>query len=329
MTETFRPAWWLPDPHTQTLWPRFFRTRPRLNTVTERWETPDGDEIDVIRLGAAPGSPRLILVHGLEGSVRSHYVGGLLHAASRRSWGGDLLIFRTCNGEVNLARRSYHSGETEDLDLVVRRVAAEYPRAPLGLVGVSLGGNVVLKWLGERAGYLPAQVAAAVAISTPFDLARSARRIGQGFSRVYERHFLRSLRAKALAKIERFPDLARREAVLAARTIWEFDDAYTAAVHGFRDAADYYAQSSSIRFLDRIRVPTLLLSARDDPFHPPEVLSDVERIARSNPHLVTDFPARGGHVGFVEGAGPWRTRSYAESRAVSFLAQKLQVRPGA
>lgn len=329
MTATFRPAWWLPDPHTQTLWPRFFRARPRLATVTERWETPDGDEIDVIRLGTSPGSPRLILVHGLEGSVRSHYVGGLLDAAWGRGWGGDLLIFRTCNGEVNRARRSYHSGETDDLDLVVQRVATEYPTAPLGLVGVSLGANVLLKWLGERSRDIPPQVAAAVAISTPFDLARSARRIGQGFSRVYERHFLKSLRAKALAKIDRFPDLAKREAVLAARTIWEFDDAYTAAVHGFRDAADYYAQSSSIQFLPGIRVPTLLLSARDDPFHPPEVLDEVERIAQTNPYLATDFPARGGHVGFVEGAVPWRARSYAESRAASFLAQKLQSRVGA
>lgn len=329
MTATFRPAWWLPDPHTQTLWPRFFRARPRLATVTERWETPDGDEIDVIRLGTSPGSPRLILVHGLEGSVRSHYVGGLLDAAWGRGWGGDLLIFRTCNGEVNRARRSYHSGETDDLDLVVQRVATEYPKAPLGLVGVSLGANVLLKWLGERSRDIPPQVAAAVAISTPFDLARSARRIGQGFSRVYERHFLKSLRAKALAKIDRFPDLAKREAVLAARTIWEFDDAYTAAVHGFRDAADYYAQSSSIQFLPGIRVPTLLLSARDDPFHPPEVLDEVERIAQTNPYLATDFPARGGHVGFVEGAVPWRARSYAESRAASFLAQKLQSRVGA
>lgn len=329
MTATFRPAWWLPDPHTQTLWPRFFRARPRLATVTERWETPDGDEIDVIRLGTSPGSPRLILVHGLEGSVRSHYVGGLLDAAWGRGWGGDLLIFRTCNGEVNRARRSYHSGETDDLDLVVQRVATEYPKAPLGLVGVSLGANVLLKWLGERSRDIPPQVAAAVAISTPFDLARSARRIGQGFSRVYERHFLKSLRAKALAKIDRFPDLAKREAVLAARTIWEFDDAYTAAVHGFRDAADYYAQSSSIQFLPGIRVPTLLLSARDDPFHPPEVLDEVERIAQTNPYLATDFPARGGHVGFVEGTVPWRARSYAESRAASFLAQKLQSRVGA
>lgn len=329
MTATFRPAWWLPDPHTQTLWPRFFRARPRLATVTERWETPDGDEIDVIRLGTSPGSPRLILVHGLEGSVRSHYVGGLLDAAWGRGWGGDLLIFRTCNGEVNRARRSYHSGETDDLDLVVQRVATEYPTAPLGLVGVSLGANVLLKWLGERSRDIPPQVAAAVAISTPFDLARSARRIGQGFSRVYERHFLKSLRAKALAKIDRFPDLAKREAVLAARTIWEFDDAYTAAVHGFRDAADYYAQSSSIQFLPGIRVPTLLLSARDDPFHPPEVLDEVERIAQTNPYLATDFPARGGHVGFVEGTVPWRARSYAESRAASFLAQKLQSRVGA
>lgn len=323
MTAPFIPAWWLPDPHTMTLWPRFFRPRPSLVTVTEQWETPDGDEIDIVRLPATQDAPRLVLAHGLEGSIRSHYAGGLLHEAARRGWGGDLLIYRTCNGRMNRTRRSYHSGETDDLDFVVRRVAAEYPGARLGLVGVSLGANVVLKWLGERPENVPPQVSGAVAISTPFDLARSSRRIGQGVSRLYERHFLRSLRAKALAKLARYPDLASRDAVLAARTLWEFDDAYTSVVHGFRDAADYYGRSSSIQYLPSVRVPTLLLSARDDPFHPPEVLDEVEQIARMNPCLAIDFPPRGGHVGFVEGTVPWRARSYAELRAGEFIARQL------
>lgn len=306
-----------------TLWPRYFRARPELPTTTETWDTPDGDQIDVVRLAGPADAPRLLLLHGLEGSLRSHYARGLLLQAARRRWSADLLIFRTCNGRINQTPRSYHSGDTTDLDFVVGRVAAQHPGSPIGVVGVSLGANVVLKWLGERGSAVPTKVAAAVAISTPFDLARSSRHIGRGFSRIYERHFLASLRAKALAKIERFPGIASREAVLAARTLWEFDDAFTAVVHGFRDAADYYTQSSSIRFLAAIRTPTLLLSARDDPFHPADVLDEVADIARENPCLCTDFPPRGGHAGFVHGRMPWRARAWAEERAGDYLAPFL------
>ena len=312
-----------------TLWPRFFRPRPPLPTVIESWDTPDGDQIDVVRLGGPAGAPRILVFHGLEGSSRSHYAVGLFDEARRRAWGADLLLFRTCNGRMNRVRRSYHSGETEDIALVVNRVLEEYPDSPLGLVGISLGANVLLKWLGEEEDRVSGRIRGAVAVSTPFDLALSSRHIGRGFARMYQRHFLRSLRAKALAKLQRFPDAASREAVENARTLWEFDDVFTAPVHGFRDAADYYARSSSIGFLPRIRVPTLLLSARDDPFHPPEILNAVESIVRTNPHLTTEFPERGGHVGFVEGGLPWRPRYYAEERVGAWLGQRLAGGPAA
>ena len=310
-----------------TLWPRFFRPRPLLPTVTETWDTPDGDQVDVVRLSAPPSAPRIVMVHGLEGSFRSHYAVGLFDQARRRAWGANLLLFRTCNGAMNRVRRSYHSGETEDLALVIRRIEEEHPDAPLGLVGISLGGNVLLKWLGEQQDRISDRICGAVAVSTPFDLARSSRHIDSGFSRVYQWHFLRSLRAKALAKLERFPNVAPREAVANARTLWEFDDVFTAALHGFRDAADYYARSSSIGFLTRIRVSTLLLSARDDPFHPQAILDEVEDIARANPCLTTEFPARGGHVGFVEGPIPWRARYYAEERIGAWFAERLARMP--
>ncbi|HSA56312.1 MAG TPA: alpha/beta fold hydrolase [Gemmatimonadaceae bacterium] len=323
MTSSFSPAWWLPESHSQTLWPRFFRPRLPLPTVTETWDTPDGDEIDVVRLSAPPGAPRVLVIHGLEGSSRSHYAVGLFDQARRRAWGADLLLFRTCNGRLNRARRSYHSGDTEDLDLAVQRIQDEHPDSPLGLVGVSLGANVLIKWLGEQRDRVGPRVRGAVAVSTPFDLARSSRRIGRGLSRLYQWHFLRSLRAKALAKIERFPDVASPGAISGARTLWEFDEVFTAVLHGFRDAADYYAQSSSIGFLSSIRVPTLLLSARDDPFHAPEVLDEVASIAAGNACLTTEFPARGGHVGFIEGWVPWRARYYAEERIGTWLAARL------
>lgn len=319
MTRAFRPAWWLPGPHSQTVWGRFVRDRPALPYSTETWQTPDGDTVDVVRLKAATEAPRVLLLHGLEGGVRSHYAAGLFAQAVGQGWGADMLLFRTCNGRMNQLPRSYHSGETGDLDFVVRRITAQFPAAPLGLVGVSLGGNVLLKWLGERGNGVPPQVRAAAAVSVPFDLARSSRRIGSGASRLYERHFLRSLRSKALQKLERFPGIASRDAVLSAATLWTFDDAYTAVVHGFRDAEDYYSQSSSLRFLPSIHVPTLLLSARDDPFHPPDVLDEVSEIARGNPCLETEFHERGGHVGFIEGVIPGRARFYAEARIVRFL----------
>ena len=197
------------------------------------------------------------------------------------------------------------------------------PRSPLSLVGFSLGGNVLLKYLGERGDDLPPQLHSAAAVSVPFDLARSCAHMERGFTRLYGWNFLKSLKRKALEKLDQHPGIANRDRVIAARTLWEFDDAFTAVAHGFRDAADYYQRSSSIHFLDRIRVPTLLLSARDDPFHPYEVLDDVARIADANSALRTEFTDRGGHVGFLEGAHPWRTANYAERRIVHFCESML------
>jgi predicted alpha/beta-fold hydrolase len=244
---------------------------------------------------------------------------GILAQARQRGWAADALIFRTCNGEVTRARRLYHSGETTDLDFVVRRLVREHLRQPLALAGFSLGGNVLLKWLGERGSELPAEVRSAAAISVPFDLERGSRFIERGFSRVYTKHFLRTLRAKARAKLARDPDLFDALALERAQTLFAFDDAVTAPVHGFADAGDYYRRSSSIRFLAAIRCPTLLLSAYDDPFLPPEVLSEVAAIAEANPCLVTEFHQMGGHVGFIAGRWPWSPRYYAEDRVLSFL----------
>jgi predicted alpha/beta-fold hydrolase len=307
-----------------TVWARLVRRPPRTRSRTESWDTPDRDRVQVVRIDAARNAPRVVLLHGLEGSPDSPYAAALLSACADRGWGADLLVFRTCNGVMNKARRTYHSGETEDLDFVVRRVAREYPRAAVGLVGISLGANVLLKWLGEQADGIDRSVRAAVAVSTPFDLERASRHVTRGFARVYQRRFLRSLRRKALAKIDRFPDLASRDRVAAARTLWQFDDAFTSIVHGFRDARDYYTRSSAIGFLQAIRVPTLLLSARDDPFLPPDVLDHVERLVEGNPHLSAEFHARGGHVGFVEGVWPWRARYYLEGQVTDFLSRALE-----
>ena len=326
MTDGFEPAWWLRDPHAQTIWSKFARHTPLPPTRRERWELQDGDFLELERHDAPGQSPRVLLLHGLEGSPRSHYVRGFFAEAAQRGWAADLLIFRSCGDEPNRLLRSYHSGETGDLDLVVRRLIAAEPGRPLALAGVSLGGNVLLKWLGERGDDVPREIARAVAISAPYDLARGSRHLERGFSRVYAWHFLRTLKAKAREKRARFPNAAAWERVAVARTIWDFDDAMTAPVHGFRDALDYYTRSSSIRFLPRVRVPTLLLSAADDPFLPREVLNEVRTIAAANARLTLEFPEHGGHVGFVAGSLPWRPAYYAESHALAFLAEGEQAR---
>jgi predicted alpha/beta-fold hydrolase len=323
VAQTYCPSWWLPGPHARTIWGRFFRRTPPLGTRVERWDTPDGDFIDLVRLEAAPGRPHLVILHGLEGTPRSHYARGLFLEAARRGWSADLLLFRGCGEELNRAPRFYHSGETGDLDTVAHRLLEADPAAPFVFAGVSLGGNVLLKWLGELGASRPARVIAAAAVSVPFDLARASRHIGHGFARVYQRHFLQSLRRKALAKLERFPGLVPRERIESARTLYDFDDAVTAPVHGFSSADDYYSRSSSIRFLPMIRVRTLLLNAIDDPFLPSDVLNEVKRVAQSNSCIEIEFPASGGHVGFVSGRNPLRPFYYAEWRVAEFLERAV------
>ena len=225
---------------------------------------------------------------------------------------------------MNLTKRFYHSGETGDVGFVIDRIVEENPRQPLLLAGISLGGNVLLKYLGEKGVALASQITAAAAISVPFDLARASNHINQGFARVYQRHFIKSLKLKALKKLERFPGLISADRLVRIRTMYEFDDAVTAPVHGFRDADHYYSSSSSLGWIDRISIPTLLLNARDDPFLPRAVLDDVRRVAQKNERLELEFPAHGGHVGFVAGWNPFRPVYYAERRACDFLAKHIR-----
>jgi uncharacterized protein len=325
--DTYTPAWWVPGAHLQTLWGKLVRRPPRVRTRAERWTTPDGDSLEMRRLDAPASAPRdvprLLVLHGLEGTIRSHYILGLLHQARRRGWAADVLIFRGCNGELPRAARFYHSGETTDLDFVVQRLVRERPDQPLVAVGVSLGGNVLLKWLGERGDSVPQAVRGAAAVSVPYDLGQGSRQLEQGFSRIYTMSFLRSLRRKALAKLAEAPDLFDEARLRAARTLTDFDDAVTAPVHGFESAGDYYARSSSRQFLSGIRRPTLLLSAYDDPFLPREVLDDVAMIASSNACITTEFHEKGGHVGFVAGRVPWRAVYHAEQRVVEWLADRI------
>lgn len=318
----FSAAWWLPGPHLPTLFGKLARRVPPGHERLEWWAFPDGESVAVARIDAQHAeAPTLALLHGLEGGLHSTYARGLFREARRRGWGASMLLFRSCDGRVPDSPRLYHSGETADADFFVRQLVAERPAAPLYLAGVSLGANVLLKWLGEQRGKLPSQLVRAAAVSTPFDLAAGAAHLERGFSRLYRWHFVRKLRRKALAVLAKHPSLpVDRERLLAARTFEEFDDAFTGPVHGFTGAADYYARSSSLSFLERIDRPVLLLSARNDPFLPPEVLEAVREQSRRNPLLQTEFTEKGGHVGFV-GGQPWRPFYYMEPRVAQWLEQ--------
>src|SRR5712692_11658655 len=232
----FRPSWWCRNRHAQTMWGPLFRSI-RLSLRRERVETSDGDFVDLDWAdGAPPDAPLVLVLHGLEGSSTSHYVRGLLAGARARGWRGVALNFRSCSGELNQRPRFYHSGDTGDLDAIVRLLVEREPAARVCAVGVSIGGNVLLKWLGEGGSHVPSQLAAAVAISVPFDLARCARRLDRGFERaVYTGHFLRTLRRKVVDKARSFPGFVDLDAVLRAHTFGEYDRAVTAPLHDFAD----------------------------------------------------------------------------------------------
>jgi hypothetical protein len=325
-TAPYSPPWFLRNPHAQTIWGKFVRPEPPVpHLVRETHTLDDGDRVTLVRLRPhEPRTPRLVLLHGLEGTERSHYAESLMRAAWRRGWGADLLLFRSCDGALNDAPRFYHSGDTGDVATILTRLASSHPHAPLLACGVSLGGNVLVKYLGDATTPRPTTLRAAAAVSVPWDLARGSRHIGRGLATIYQRAFLRTLRTKAIAKATRFPDhFPSADTIARIRTLWEFDDRITAPLHGFVDAADYYARSSARHFVHGVTTPTLLLSAIDDPFLPADVLEEVRRAAAGNPALTVQFEPHGGHVGFVVGTSPRRTDSYLATRIPAFLADHL------
>lgn len=317
----FRPAWWLRNPHAQTLAGKYLRPGADLPLERRRIDTPDGDFLDLdFGPEPVPRSPLVVVLHGLEGSTRREYVSLLLRELLHRGLRGVGMNFRGCGGEPNRVARCYHSGDTGDLAHVVAWLRHRYPGRPIGAAGFSLGGNVLLKYLGERGDR--AEVGAAVTVSVPFDLPGCAERLSSGvMGRTYGTLFLRSLRCKVREKRHLLEGEADVDRALTARTLRDFDDALTAPLHGFSGAEDYYTRSDVRRHLARIRVPVLLVQSRDDPFLPRGAVP--EAMAASNPHLATAFTDRGGHLGFVEGAFPWRPRFWAEGEAAEFLAREL------
>jgi predicted alpha/beta-fold hydrolase len=308
----FQPPWLLRNGHVQTILGAFLRRRTDVHFEAERLELDDGDFLDLgwLRRGRDQVA---ILSHGLEGSLSQNYMSGMAAALATAGWDSLAWSFRGCGRETNRLLRFYHSGETGDLGFVIQHAAAQYSR--IALIGFSLGGNLTLKYLGEATPH--PNVIGAAAISAPIDLAASARKLDQRrINRLYLRRFIKTLVAKIETKAVRFPNDLEIERARRPRNFQEFDDRYTAPIHGFRDAADYWAQSSALQFLHRIAVPTLLLNARNDPFLAPECFPLAE--AGSNPCLFFEAPNSGGHLGFVD-----RLRNFQpahEARVVEFLA---------
>jgi predicted alpha/beta-fold hydrolase len=322
------PAWWVPGPHLQTVWARLARSRQLVTFEREVLTTPDDDDLVLDHLPGPAGSPRVLLLHGLEGSAHSLHTQGLALLVGRAGWRATVLNFRSCARDArdialrlsNRRPRLYHSGETGDLDFVVRTLVAREPATPIYGVGFSLGGAVLLKWLGE-AGAASA-IRAAATISVPYDLAAASRFLERPVGRIYYGHFVSRLKTKALDLLARFPRETAHidpERVRLARTFQEFDERLTAPLHGFASADDYYRRSSSLGFLARIAIPTLCLSSDDDPLIPGESAHRARDAAATAPRVRFEITPWGGHTGFVAGRWPWRPVYWAEDSAIDWL----------
>ncbi|MCG5072878.1 YheT family hydrolase [Paraburkholderia tagetis] len=336
---TYRAPFWLPGAHIQTIVPALFSRLPLPAYRRERWDTPDGDFIELdwvdapgwvpacpprpscppcppegARRGSAPNAPLFVLFHGLEGSSGSHYARAFAAAAHARGWHAVIPHFRSCSGPMNLMPRFYHLADAAEVDWVLRRLAARHA-GPLVAVGVSLGGNVLLHWLAQQREDARI-VSAAVAVSAPLDVHAGGKMLANGFGMVYTRSFLKTLKVKALQKLEQYPGLFDAQAVLATRNMYEFDDVVTAPLHGFQSAHDYYTRATVRPKLGEIVVPTLLINARNDPFLPGDALPARHEVSAA---VELEQPEDGGHVGFMTGPFPGRSDWLAQ-RVTRYLS---------
>ncbi|MGH8666527.1 MAG: hydrolase [Burkholderiales bacterium] len=323
----YEPPNWLRNAHLQTLYASCIARCPRIVWRRSRWSTPDGDFVDLDWLGANRGtaracalspSPLIVVFHGLEGSSGSHYARTLMHAIDCRGWRGVVVHFRGCSGEPNLLPRAYHSGDSAEIDWILRRMRAEHP-GPLACIAVSLGGNALLKWLGERGPAASSVLDAACAISAPVDLTAAGTALERGFNRLYTWNFLRTLKRKSRQKLRTFPGLLNDAAMRRARTLRMFDDHVTAPLHGFIDADDYWTRSSSKPWLKHIAVPTLVLNARDDPFLPAHALPSAADVSAA---VTLEQPAHGGHGAFISGPFPG-SLDWMPARVLAFAQAQL------
>ena len=308
----FKPAWWLRSPHLQTLWPVIFKKRHKLDLIPERVELDDGDFIDLC--WSKSNAQRTVLVlHGLEGSLDSHYSNGIMYQLERSGYRPVFMFFRGCSNRINRLARAYHSGDTGDIAAIVKHIKIKTGDYPYGAVAYSLGANALLKWLGETGEKNPVQKV--VAVSVPFRLHDAGKRLEQGVSRIYRNHLLSSLRKTYVEKFNKIKSPLNVD-VYQLKSFWEYDDKVTAPLHGFSGAKDYYDRCSSRQYLKDIRVPTCIIHALDDPFMFP---STVPEDSELNEHIKFLLARNGGHVGFISGKTPFSTYSWSEKKIIEFM----------
>jgi predicted alpha/beta-fold hydrolase len=320
----YRAPAWLPGGHTQTIYASRLRgPLPRMRR--ERVDTNDGDFWDFDWFDAPhPDAPLVVLFHGLEGGVGSHYARALMQALAARGWAGVVPHFRGCGGEANRLPRAYHSGDHEEVGALLAAVRARMaPSRPVFAVGVSLGGSALLNWLGRLEHRAADQLVAAAAVSAPLDLTAAGIAIGQGFNRVYTRHFLWTLKPKSLAMSARFPGRLDPQRIRATRTMWDFDEVVTAPLHGFSGADDYWRRASSKPWLRAVRLPTLVLNGRNDPFIPAASLATRGEVSD---RVLLEQPTEGGHAGFPTGPFPGRVQ-WLPARLLHFFDYRVQGLP--
>jgi predicted alpha/beta-fold hydrolase len=317
---SFRPAWWLNNAHAQTLYPTLIRQIKAPIDRRERFELPDGDFVDLAWAinGLASDAPLVILLHGLGGDASSKYIAGLLQACNQQGWRGVLMHFRGASHEPNRLVRAYHSGDTGDIHCLLEVLTKREPHTKKALVGISLGGNVVLKWLGEQG--VQSFVHAAVAVSVPFQLRLVADRINQGFSRVYQTYLLNRLRQVFRRKLALHGEFLAND-IDSCDCFWTFDDRITAPLHGYANVHDYYRKASSRQYLASIATPTLIIHALDDPFMTPDVIPREEELSSD---ITLEISRKGGHVGFIGGAIPGFPTYWLDKRVPQFLLPYLR-----
>lgn len=319
----FKPAWWLNNRHAQTIFPTLpWSGAPRVVLDSQPLELPDGDITIVDWMVGGPdidtGAPLLIILHGLEGSAKSSYARSLLHAAAENGWRAAVLHFRDCGDYRNRLPRRYHAGETNDIRFFLESLRTEGHEGPMLAAGFSLGGSVLLKYLGENGVSTPLH--AAVAICVPLSLHNSAKALTKGFSKIYQHHLLKRMKRALRRKFDRHTAAFDWQRTMKARSFAEFDDAVTAPLHGFSGKDEYYDRCSSIAYLAAIRRPTLIINALDDPFMTPDAIPGEEQLSED---VRIEVSAAGGHVGFVSGGSPWRPEYYLPSRIVGFLESRI------
>ncbi len=314
----FKPPWWLSNPHAQTIWSTLTQRKVRLTEQWERVELPDGDFLDLTWDASnwnQLDKPLVLILPGLEGSIHSTYAKGLMQALSNQEFRPVFMHHRGCSGVPNRFARSYHSGKTDDIAFIAEKLKNANPSTTLQAIGISLGGNALLKWLGETGGNNPLD--SAIAISVPFNLPIVANRLMTGFSRIYQAWLLRKLKRNIKLKIDKSTYPLKFKEIKTIRTFWQFDNLVTAPLHGFNDVHDYYKKASCRQYLGEIAKPTLIIHAKDDPFMTPEIIPSENELSKSTRLLLSDC---GGHVGFIKGL---RSKSWLEENLPEFLHSHL------